>query len=68
MRKTFLRALIVNAVLQFIVTRARAGRVEEEGRAEMMWMLYPFIVLANAVAWTLIVSALGSIVRLLRNT
>lgn len=57
MRKRFLRALIVMAVLQFIVTRARAGRAQEEGEAEMLWARYPFVVVANALAWALVLSA-----------
>lgn len=64
----FLRALVVTAVLQFVVTRMRAGRMEEEGQAELLWVRYPFVVLANALAWTMMVSIAGRGVRLIRRT
>ncbi len=57
MKKTFLRALIVIAAVQFVVTRTMAGRTVEEGRAERMWMMYPLNVVLNAVAWTLLITA-----------
>lgn len=66
MRRIFLRTLAVTAVLQFVLTRARAGRVEEEGAAEMMWALYPFNVVLNAAAWTLLIASVGGVVRVLR--
>jgi hypothetical protein len=69
MRKTFTRALIINAVLQFVVTRQRAGNVLEEGAAEALWMRYPFTVLLNALLWTLMLSTIGrvfGVFRLLR--
>jgi hypothetical protein len=66
MRKIFMRTLLVTAVLQFFVTRTRAGRVEEEGAAELMWVLYPFNVVVNAVAWTLLLSAAGGALRVFR--
>jgi hypothetical protein len=66
MRKTFLRSLAISAVLQFAVTRARAGRVEEEGAAEALWLRYPFVVLLNALSWTLMLSALGRVTRVVR--
>jgi hypothetical protein len=68
MTKTFVRALLINAVLQFIVTRTRAGRVEEEGRAEALWLLYPFVVLGNALVWTLMLTAASRLFRFLRRT
>jgi hypothetical protein len=67
MSKTFTRALVLNAVVQFVITRQRAGTVIEEGAAEMLWVRYPFVVLANALAWTLLLSALGRITRLVRS-
>ncbi|HYM16073.1 MAG TPA: hypothetical protein VEZ14_10985 [Dehalococcoidia bacterium] len=66
MRKTFLRTLAVTAVMQFIVTRTRAGHAIEEGSAERMWMLYPVNVLANALAWTLLIAAAARVTRALR--
>jgi len=68
MTKTFVRALLLNAVLQFVITRARAGRVEEEGRAEALWLLYPFVVVGNALLWTLILTAFSRAFRLVRRT
>lgn len=67
MSKTFLRLLIVNAVLQFITTRVRAGRVEEEGAAEAMWLRYPITVVVNALIWTLMISTVGRLLRPLRS-
>ena len=66
MRKTFVRILVVNAVLQFFVTRRRAGQTFEEGAAEMLWMRYPLSVLANALAWTLMLTALGRVAGVFR--
>ncbi len=66
MKRTFIRSLMISAVLQFIVTRQRAGHVLEEGAAEQMWMRYPLVVLLNAVTWTLMLSTIGRIVRPLR--
>jgi hypothetical protein len=69
MKRTFTRALIINAALQFVVTRQRAGNVLEEGGAEALWLRYPFVVLINALLWTLMLSAFGrvlSVVRVLR--
>lgn len=66
MRKRFLRTFIVTAAVQFFVTRALAGRVVEEGRAERMWMMYPVNVLANAIAWTLLLTVLAATFRTLR--
>jgi hypothetical protein len=66
MRKTFTRALIVNAVVQFVITRQRAGNVLEEGAAEALWMRYPFMVLLNALLWTLLLSALGRVLGVFR--
>jgi hypothetical protein len=65
-RRTFTRALIINAVLQFIVTRQRAGNVLEEGAAEALWMRYPFTVLINALLWTLMLSTLGRVLGVFR--
>jgi len=67
MSKTFLRLLIVNAILQFITTRTRAGRAEEEGAAEAMWLRYPIAVVVNALIWTLMISTLGRVLRPLRS-
>ena len=66
MRRTFLRTLFVVAVVQFAITRHLAGQAVEEGRAERMWMLYPFNVLLNALAWTLLVSTSARTLRLIR--
>jgi hypothetical protein len=66
MNRRFLRVIAVIAVVQFIVTRQAAGRVIEEGRAERMWMLYPFNVLLNAAMWTLFIAAVGRGFRLMR--
>jgi hypothetical protein len=66
MGRIFVRALVLNALIQFVVTRQRAGRAIEEGAAEMMWMRYPASVLANALAWTLMLSLVGGTLRLLR--
>ena len=66
MRKTFMRSLMVTAVLQFIITRQRAGQVIEEGAAEALWLRYPFAVLLNALIWTLMFSLIGRGTRLLR--
>ena len=68
MRRTFTRALVVNAVLQFIVTRQRAGNVIEEGAAEALWLRYPFIVLFNALLWTLMFSTIGRVASVFRAT
>jgi hypothetical protein len=65
-KKTFLRAIAVNAALQFIATRAAAGRVAEEGAAEALWLRYPFVVVLNALAWTLLLTAAGGVWRSLR--
>jgi hypothetical protein len=67
MQKLFIRALIVTAVLQFVITRARAGRVENEGEAEMLWARYPFVVVANALTWTLLLAVGGKIIGALRS-
>jgi len=67
MSKTFLRLLIVNAILQFITTRTRAGRAEEEGAVEAMWLRYPIAVVVNALIWTLMISTLGRVLRPLRS-
>ena len=66
MRKTFLRTLLVIGVVQFAITRHLAGQVVEEGRAERMWMLYPFNVVLNAIAWTLMLTMSARAVRLVR--
>jgi hypothetical protein len=59
---------MISAVLQFIVTRQRAGHVIEEGAAEQLWMRYPLVVLLNALTWTLMVSTVGRLLRPLRST
>ncbi len=67
MRKIFVRTLAVTAVIQFAITRTLAGQAIEEGRAERMWMMYPFNVLLNALAWTLLLAAAGRVVRVFRH-
>ena len=64
--KTFVRALLLNAAFQFWITRRRAGRVEEEGAAEALWLRYPFVVVLNAVTWTLLIALTGRALRALR--
>jgi hypothetical protein len=54
-------------VLQFITTRMRAGRAEQEGAAEAMWMRYPATVVINALIWTLMVSTIARLVRPMRS-
>ncbi|HEY7801488.1 MAG TPA: hypothetical protein VIE40_02325 [Dehalococcoidia bacterium] len=66
MRKTFLRALVITAAIQFAITRHFAGTVVEEGRAERMWAMYPLNVVMNALAWTLMLTAAGRAVRAVR--
>ncbi len=66
MRKTFVRSLIVTAAVQFLITRHFAGQAIEEGRAERMWLMYPFNVVVNALAWTLMLSAAGRVLRVAR--
>lgn len=66
MNKTFVRLLIVNAALQFVVTRTRAGRTEDEGAAEAMWLRYPITVIVNALIWSLMISTIGRLLRPLR--
>jgi len=66
MRRTFMRSLIVTAVVQFVITRRLAGQALEEGRAERMWMMYPMNVVMNALAWTLLATAVGGAWRMLR--
>lgn len=67
MKKTFVRVLVVNAVLQFVVTRRRAWQMIEEGAAEMLWMRYPLSVVANALIWTLMLSTLGRVAGVFRS-
>lgn len=62
----FVRTLVVTAVLQFFITRRRAGNVIIEGEAEALWMRYPFNVLFSAVMWTLTIAAAGAAVRQVR--
>ena len=66
MKKTFLRALIVSAILQFIATRSRAGRVREEGEAELLWARYPFAVIGNALMWSLLIAGGARAIRFFR--
>ena len=66
MRKTFVRSLLITAVVQFIVTRYRAGQTYEEGEAERIWMLYPLSVVMNALMWTLIIRGSARVLRLVR--
>ncbi|MGH7622894.1 MAG: hypothetical protein ACREMU_11180 [Gemmatimonadaceae bacterium] len=66
MRKTFFRALIITAAVQFAITRHFAGTVVEEGRAERMWLMYPFNVVLNALAWTLMLTTASRVLRIAR--
>ena len=66
MRKTFIRVLIVNAAVQFVITRQRAGNVLEEGAAEALWVRYPFMVLLNSLLWTLMLSGIGRVLGVFR--
>jgi hypothetical protein len=66
MRRRFLRTLAIVAVLQFFVTRQAAGNAIEEGRAERMWLLFPLNCVINAAMWTLVLTAIGGTMRLLR--
>ena len=66
MRKTFIRVLIVNAVVQFVITRQRAGNVLEEGAAEALWVRYPLMVLLNSLLWTLMLSGIGRVLGVFR--
>jgi hypothetical protein len=68
MKKAFVRALVVNFLLQFIITRNRAGRTYEEGAAEALWLRFPFVVVANALIWALMFSTLGRIIGSLRRS
>lgn len=68
MRRTFVRTLAVTAVMQFVVTRTRAGQAIEEGSAERMWMMYPLTVLVNALAWTIVIAAAGRVARAFRHS
>lgn len=67
-RKTFVRTLAVTAVMQFIVTRTRAGQAIEEGSAERMWMMYPLNVLVSALAWTIVIAAAARVARAFRHS
>ncbi|MEX2247537.1 MAG: hypothetical protein WEC75_12730 [Dehalococcoidia bacterium] len=66
MRKTFVRSLLITAVVQFIVTRTRAGQAYEEGAAERMWMLYPINVLLSALFWTVAIRTSARALRVVR--
>lgn len=66
MRKRFLYTLAVIAPLQFLITRKLAGEAVEEGRAERLWLLYPWNVLFNALAWTLLITLVSNLFRLAR--
>lgn len=66
MKKAFFRSLAVNVVLQFIITRNRAGKTYEEGAAEALWIRFPFVVVANALIWALMFSTLGRVIGSLR--
>lgn len=66
MRQRFLRTLAIIAFVQFFVTRHAAGNAVEEGRAERMWVLYPFNVLINAAIWTLALTLFSGISRTVR--
>ncbi len=66
MKRTFLRALLVNAALQFAVTRHRAGHAIYEGEAEAMWLRYPAVVLLNTISWTLLLAIAGRAARTIR--
>jgi hypothetical protein len=66
MRRLYFRTLAVTAIIQFFVTRMLAGRTMEEGQAERMWMMYPLNVVLNALAWTLLITAVQRGVSALR--
>lgn len=66
MRQTFIRAMVINALVQFAITRHRAGHAIEEGAAESMWLRYPFAVMLNALMWTLMLAMLRGGFRMLR--
>lgn len=66
MRTTFFRVFAVVAIVQFVTTRAMAGRTLEEGRAERLWMMYPLNVTMNAMTWTLMFAAAGRVRRMFR--
>jgi hypothetical protein len=68
MRTTFVRALVVAAAVQFIATRARAGRVRYEGEAEALWAQYPLVVIANALTWTIVLALADKLVSSFRRT
>lgn len=68
MGRRFIKTLAIVAVIQFFLTRQAAGRVVEEGRAERMWMLYPLNVTLNAAVWTLLISAVLGVVRVVRRS
>ena len=68
MRRTFLLSLGVSAVLQFIITRQRAGHMIEEGAAEQLWMRYPLVVLLNALTWTMLISTVARLTRPFRSS
>lgn len=66
MKKTFVLALIIHAVFQFVITRHRAGRAIDEGAAEMMWLRYPASVLINAFMWSLMLTTVRRVAGALR--
>ena len=66
MTTTFIRVLAIGAILQFFVTRRRAGNAIFEGEAEALWLRYPFVVVLQALTWTLLLMAIGAGVRRLR--
>ncbi len=68
MRTTFIRIFAVVAIVQFVTTRAMAGRTLEEGRAERLWMMYPLNVTMNAMTWTLVFAAAARMRRMFRTS
>jgi hypothetical protein len=68
MRRLYFRTLAVIAIVQFLVTRALAGRTIEEGQAERLWMMYPLNVVINAAAWTLLLAVMGRALRIMRRS
>ena len=67
MRKILILTLLTSAILQFILTRYRAGEAIEEGAAERMWLRYPLNVVVNAVLWTAIAASIRGGTRAIRS-
>jgi hypothetical protein len=65
-KRILIWTLILSAVLQFALTRRRAGQTIFEGDAEAMWLRYPVNVLFNAAIWSAIALTVRAGVRALR--